>query len=230
MRAGDYKTPIQAEEYYKKRFSAGFDIVNRDEMKILKRWLVRIQAKKKVSLDVGTGTGRILRALLDSGCKKIYALDQSTAMLGYLGKIYKNEIMEGKIQPIVTPSHKIPLKPNSIDFATSFHLFKHLPNIEPTLMEVNKVLKPGGFFIFDVLNKNSLVRFNLGMCYVLSNDQLTLLLNKNGFTVDLISYIHPFGETIYGKFGNVLGLIPEIFDNSQLKFGTKIFVLARKSG
>lgn len=234
MKKGDYKTLAQAQKYHQGRFKNGLEIVSRDEMRIFNNWLAQIPIKNKVILDIGTGTGRIINNLLNYNVKKIYALDQSEAMLNYLREIYKEEIRNGKIQPVIAPVHKIPLNSKSTDFATAFHLFKHLPDIKPALKEINKVLRPGGYFIFDILNINSLIKFNLGTCYALSETQVRYILAQRGFAVKGIVYLHPLGETIYSIFGGILSIVPYVFDKIinvlGLKVGTKIFVLAQKNG
>lgn len=232
MKKGDYKTLAQAQKYYQERFTNGLEIVNYDEMNILNKWLKNFPAEGKIVLDLGSGTGRVLENLLNYKTKKIYALDKSDAMLNFLGRIYTKETKDSKVEAINSTSDKIPLNNNSIDLVTAFHLFKHLSVIKPTLSQVNKVLKPGGYFIFDILNANSLIKFNPGDCYILSEDQIKSLLEKQGFNVKDMINIHPLGETVYSFFGKSLSIFLKIFETILkilgFKFGTKIFILAQK--
>lgn len=233
MKKGDYKSIAQAKKYHQGRFNNGLEIVNLDEMSIFDKWLAKIPVKQKVILDIGTGTGRAINSLLNYNTKKIYALDQSQAMLHLLSKIYTEEIKKGRVESINASSQRIPLSSNSVDLITAFHLLKHLPNIEPTLREINKVLKPGGYFIFDILNINSLIKFNLGTCYAMTETQIKYTLVQRGFTIKAVVYMHSLGETVYGIFGKMLGTVPYTFDKLfsmlGLKLGTKIFILAQKN-
>lgn len=234
MKKGDYKSIAQAKKYHQRRFKNGLEIVNLDEMRILNSWLAKIPIKNKVILDIGTGTGRVVNSLLNYNVKKIYALDKSQAMLELLSKIYNEEIKKGRVESINASSRRIPLNTNSVDIITSFHLFKHLPDIKPTLKEINKVLKPGGYFIFDILNINSLIKFNLSTCYATDEAQIKHTLTQCGFSVKTVVYMHPLGETVYGIFGKIFGIVPRSFDKVinilGLKLGTKIFILAQKNG
>lgn len=232
MKKGDYKTFSQAREYHLGRFKNGLKRVNLDEMRILEGWLANIHIKNKIVLDLGTGTGRIVDTLLKQEPKKIYALDQSKAMLDYLTQIFKTQIEKQTVETINSSSDDISLKSNSLDLVTAFHLFKHLPNITPTVTQIRKVLKPGGYFIFDILNQKSLVRFSLADCFGLTYKQTKRILEQQGFVVNDMVYLHPLGETVYDVFEGLLSLFPKVVDNIldviKLKIGTKILFLAKK--
>lgn len=232
MEKTDYKLPIQAEEYQKMRFLGGLELVNKDETNLIKKYLSLSDNYNKVCLDLGTGTGRIIEILFSYKPKVIYALDKSLVMLNVLKKIYKVKIKNGLIKPLVDPSDKIRLNGKSIDIAISFHLFKHLRNIRPTLQEAHRVLKADGILIFDVLNKHSIVNLNLGTCFAKTEEGIIEDLKDAGFIIQKISYLHFFGETIYKLLGKRLSVIIQVIDKiltkTGLKFGTKILILARK--
>lgn len=234
MKKRDYSTLKQASEYYKKRFAKGKELVSRDETSLLGKWIKEKTKRNQplIFLDIGTGTGRAVNELLKHHPKTIYASDNSPAMLDYFKKLFSKELDKGLIKLIKAPSDKINLPDGSIDIATSFHLFKHLPNIQPTLNEINRILKPEGYFIFDVLNKNSLVKFNLGTCYALTEKEITQKIKGSGFRIKNLEFLHPLGETVYGCFGGKLAFIVKYIDRiiSTIlpKLGTKMFVLVKK--
>ncbi len=230
MKKSDYQSFKQADQYYRLRFS-NLSQVNQDEMLLLEKWLKDV-GTKKIHLDLGTGTGRIVTILLKHHPKKIYALDQSEAMLKYLNHLYKKEVEAKKIRTVKATSSKIPVNSSTIDIITAFHLFKHLPDIEPTLKEADRILKKGGYLIFDALNTNSLIRFNLGTCFALSDIELFDKLSKNGFIIHNVAYLHNFGETVYNLLGLAAKIIQpaDLFMSEHFKIGTKIFVLAKKYG
>lgn len=233
MKTGDYKTTNQARNYQYKRFGNGLLLVSQDEISLLDSWLSLIPASQSNSyLDLGSGTGRITEKLLRQKSKMVYALDSSAAMLTLLRKNHSREIEKQKLKILGASSDKIPLGSASVDLITAFHLFKHLPDINPTLKEAYRVLKPGGYLTFDVLNKNSLVKLRLGSCFALSESELRSQLSMLNFSIQRLSFMHPFGETIYKVFdrtgGWVIHLIDKALVMTPLKLGTKIFVLARK--
>ena len=234
MKKTDYKTIKQASDYYHQRFSKGMKIVSNNEALLINRWICDCKLiNNAIILDLGTGTGRVINILVKQRIKKIYAVDNSPAMLTYLKRLYRKKIQNNGINTILASSDKIPLTSNSIDLITSLHLFKHLRNINPTLKEVSRLLKPGGYFIFECLNYKSLIRFNLGSCFALKEFEIVQKLCNTGFKVVNITYMHSLGETIYGKIGQKLTFIIQVFDKIigriYSKSGTKIFILAQKT-
>ena len=232
MKSTDYQTLNQASAYDQNRFSDGLKIVHNDEKQILEN-VLKITSQKARFLDLGTGTGRVVKILLKYKPLKIDALDRSRAMLDQLEKNNKKEILRGKINTVQSTSDKIPLPTKSIDLITALHLFKHSPNPNRTFQEISRVLKPGGLFIFDVLNDRSIVRLNLGTCYTTTDSKLKNQLKKHNLQIKNIIYLHYFGETIYklaGKdIGQIIHLFDQLFKSINLKFATKIFVIAQKN-
>lgn len=233
MKTGDYKKLSQAQNYFDFRFSAGLSIVDTQEKEIVGTFLNKIPINPiKISLDLGSGTGRFLNILLGYTKVKVISLDESSAMLGIVKKKFARYIKQKKLKTIVANSQKIPVKTDSVDLVTAFHLFKHLPDINPTLKETNRVLKKRGFLIFDCLNKYSLASFNLETCYVQDRNNLKQILKKNGFNIVKTKQLNFAGETIYKIIGIKLGRIFKFIDNFILilgiPVGTKIFVIAQK--
>lgn len=233
MKPSDYKSLKQAAQYHNFRFAKGTLLVSQDEASLLNNWILTYSQKKGlIFLDLGTGTGRVVVELIKYQPKKIYALDRSDAMLKFLEKTFPNEIKNKLIQLLNATSDKIPLEDNSVDFITSFHLFKHLPDIKPTLEEAGRVLKPNGFLVFEVLNENSLIKFNLGTCVAISYTNLKQKMELAGFKIVETHNLHPLGETVYNLFGGVVAGQIHLLDgliSITLPFvGTKIFVIAQK--
>lgn len=230
MKSTDYKTLKQAKEYHLKRFDEGLKLISDDELNLVGQWVFQISSNRPlIYIDIGTGTGRILKELLRHSPKKIFAVDQSESMLNQLKLNYQKAIKDEIVKVVFSNSDKIPLSSRTVDISTSLHLFKHLPNVEPTLREINRVLKMGGYLIFDVLNRDSVVRFNLGSCFALSKTEIISKLQKMGFKVLQIVSLHTFGETIYNLPGsNLVHLIDKFTTKMPLSFGTKFFILAKK--
>lgn len=227
MRPGDYQTENQAQSYLNKRFSGGLRKVHLDEIAIINKWLNEIIQKENLKfLDIATGTGRAIPTLLNFKPRAIFALDQSEAMLNQLAKTYPKPVKSGLIKIISGNASKISLAPRSIDLAISLHLFKHIESPLPIFKSANQVLKPGGFFIFDALNIQSIVKFNLDSCFAYSETQLRSLLKKAGFKVIQVKYLHVFGETIY----NFLNISPldKMANNFFPKKSTKMLFLVQK--
>ena len=231
MIQGEYKSPEKARDYNANRFKGGLQLVDSDEMRILERWLTaKLPRGQAVVLDLGAGTGRTIKQILKIFPKTIYALDQSPAMLKLLEENYPDKIKEGTIKTIVGSSEKTALPKESINVVVSLHLFKHLKEIKPTLIEINRILKSKGLLMFDVLNINSIIRLNLGTCYALDKSSLVKNLAKNGFTCLEIISLHAFGETVHNVPGApLIHIIDQSLTRVGIPLGTKFFVLAQKN-
>ena len=233
MRATDYKTIKQASDYYHKRFAEGKKLVNMDETLLINKWFAACKLNRNtVGIDLGTGTGRVIHELLHRSPKTIYAVDNSPSMLSYINKLYRNKILKNQIKPLLTSSDKLLLPPGSVDLATSLHLFKHLKDINPTLKEVSRILKPKGYFIFEFLNRYSLIGLRLGSCYTLDKSDVIHKLNNYGLKVIDYTYLHLFGETVYNVFGSRFAVfihrLDKMFGKIFGRYSTKIFILSQK--
>lgn len=229
MRQGDYQTDKKAEDYFSNRFNRGLKVVNQDEITLLEKVIHKYYTSKNLSvLDLGTGTGRILEFLLTIHPRILYGLDSSEAMLRVTEKRFRDEIESNKLRLLQTSSDSINLPGSSIDITTAFHLFKHLPAINPTLASINRILKKGGLFIFDTLNTNSIIHLNLGSCEAISEKNLKKALSENNFHIEEIIYLHFFGETIYKYLSNLIHPLDRYLSKLGVKFGTKMIVVTRK--
>ena len=231
MKSTDYKTEKQAHTYAQYRFDKGLSQVSQDELNLLNRWLSDL-GKWRLFTDLGSGTGRVLPILLKYSPKKIIVVDQSDAMLGQLQKEFAKEIKNKQIKVVKTFSDRTSLRPNSMDVVTAFHLIKHLPEPQPTFREVARILNKDGVFIFDALNKNSLVQLNLGTCFATNENSLRKQLAQNALQIKDFTYLHPLGETIYNLPTVMLPfvkLVEKLINFILPNLGTKIFVLAAKN-
>ena len=87
-------------------------------------------------LDLGAGTGKLTRALVQTGAQVI-AVEPGEQMLSQLRRVVP------AATALLGAAEEIPLPDNSIDAATmgqSFHWFRH----DEALPELHRVLRPGG--------------------------------------------------------------------------------------
>lgn len=91
-------------------------------------------------LDLGCGTGRFTSALAETfGCS-VVAVEPSKAMLDVA-----SAGGEANVQWKHGDAGNIPLEDHSVDLVFMSQVFHHLPNLEPALDEINRVLTPGGY-------------------------------------------------------------------------------------
>lgn len=127
-----------AKDYDAVRFSNSYgQYIHRQEDEIIVKYLE--EKETDFNLDLACGTGRFLKYA-------DYGIDISKEMV----EISKKKYPQKKIS--IEDAEKLSFHNSFFDNVISFHLFMHL-NIScmrNILFEVNRVLKKGGYFIFDV--------------------------------------------------------------------------------
>jgi len=101
-----------------------------------------IIVKEKIIVDVGCGTGRHWKKIIDNDCKKIIGYDVSEGMLAMLQKKFP----EAETHKLNSNS-LFGLEDESIDIIISTLAIAHIENIEEAFKEWDRVLKPGGDII-----------------------------------------------------------------------------------
>jgi ubiquinone/menaquinone biosynthesis C-methylase UbiE len=97
-----------------------------------------------VALELGCGVGRITK-FLGEDFEKVYGVDISGEMV----RKAKERITQDKFLFLENNGKDIPLEDNSVDFVLAWAVFQHMPSdevIRRNFQEVNRVLKPGGYF------------------------------------------------------------------------------------
>jgi SAM-dependent methyltransferase len=96
-------------------------------------------------LDLGCGDGHLIAIVLGHvGSRELVGLDidpRETA-LAHARNIYR--------EVVTVPADHLPFSDSQFDFVFSNSVLEHIPNIEGVLIEVARVLKPGGRFLFTV--------------------------------------------------------------------------------
>ena len=100
------------------------------------------------ALEIGCGSGAyttfIARAIGNEG--KVYALDIQPKMLKQikrkLDKVENKDIKN--IEPVLASAYELPFSDNFLDLVYMVSVFQEIPDKNKTLMEIKRVLKPGG--------------------------------------------------------------------------------------
>lgn len=98
-------------------------------------------------LDIATGTGDLAISLAEHGLKNIVGLDLSKGMLAVADKKIKDKHLEDKIKTQVGDSENLPFEDNSFDAICVAFGVRNFENLAKGLLEIHRVLKPGGLFI-----------------------------------------------------------------------------------
>ncbi|HEY9638409.1 MAG TPA: bifunctional 2-polyprenyl-6-hydroxyphenol methylase/3-demethylubiquinol 3-O-methyltransferase UbiG [Coleofasciculaceae cyanobacterium] len=146
------------------------------------------------ALDVGCGGGfscefmakrGVVVSGIDQSVKCIKAAQEHAALSG-LKIDYKQGLAE-----------KIPYNDNTFDVVICVDVLEHVSDVQKTILEINRVLKPEGIFFFDTINRNFKSKFV--MIWLMENilgeikrgihdwkkfikpEELTQLMYKSGF-------------------------------------------------
>lgn len=117
--------------------------VNDGRIKFIKEYLKELPTNFSL-LDAGCGNGRILHALQTIFPSiQCSGIDISPKMLSYCSS---------SIHTQVANCESIPHKDNSFDAVICVEVLEHVLEIEPSIQEMTRVLKPGGVII--IIDKN----------------------------------------------------------------------------
>ena len=92
-------------------------------------------------LDLACGSGRYSRIAIDSNAKQVIGVDNSFDMLNMGQDAFKRH---SRPQFVLGTTESISLKSNTVDVVLCGLALGHLPNLKPSLHEINRVLKQGG--------------------------------------------------------------------------------------
>jgi len=93
-------------------------------------------------IDVACGTGDLALALKSGAKSKIFGTDFCRPMLEFAKKK-----SEAEVPLIEADAMRLPLADNSFDAATIGFGLRNLPNVEHGLIELHRILKPGGALV-----------------------------------------------------------------------------------
>jgi len=139
-------------------------------------------------LDVGCGTGGMLIFLKQFG--KVWGIDLSKEALNYCRKRGLKNILQASVE-------KIPFPDKSFDLVTSFDVLYHqwIKNDLFAIREINRVLKPGGYFLVRVPAYNWLRGRHDKVVYTkhrYTRKELTQKLKISGFKILRATYANTF--------------------------------------
>lgn len=166
--------------------------------------------KNKKIIDIGSWTGPF-EILIYNLAKEITAVDIEEKAL----KVLKQNLPN--VRCVNARSHNLPLKEGEFDVATFWDVIEHIPiGYElTTLLEINRVLKKGGYLFLATINKNFWSNL-LDPAYWLvghrhyTRDQLEAMLSDAGFKVEKVvkggSFFTSFYSLSFYFFKHILGM------------------------
>jgi ubiquinone/menaquinone biosynthesis C-methylase UbiE len=118
-----------------------------------------IDFKNQIVLDLGTGPGWFPFEISEI-IKKGVGIDFSSKMI----EIAKKKCQSPNITFFVMDARKLHLPKNYFDVTTSLGMFEYVNNLKPFLMEIIRVLKKDGDFVFTCRNQKYMFPFFSPRC------------------------------------------------------------------
>lgn len=136
--------PKEGYDIYANQYDRKLDFLNSFEGDILKRMFKNFRGKSV--LDVGCGTGRLIRSLKDAGAI-VTGADISDQMVKIAEKKFPD------IEVVSADIGNLPFEDNSFDVVVAAFVIVHLKSLKKAFDEVYRVLKNGGIFILTNINQ-----------------------------------------------------------------------------
>lgn len=155
-----------------------------------------------VALDVGSGPGNVTASLARAAGPDGLALgiDISEPMLA---RAVRNEAGP-QVGFIKADAQRLPLRDNTVDAAVSTAVLQLVPNPQAALVEIARVLRPGGRLAVMVPTAGRLARYwrllpNVG-AHAFDDDEIGDILEENGFASVRVKNFGTF-QWVRGKLG-----------------------------
>ncbi|NLE64454.1 MAG: methyltransferase domain-containing protein [Elusimicrobia bacterium] len=150
--------PEHDQAYVKRRFSraaAGYDrlaFVQDDVMRDLFRKLPDLTGKDV--LDVGCGTGRLLKEILSLGPRSLVGVDMAPGMVAQAKRA-----LPASVRVLEADAVALPLEDATFDLVVSASSLQWCSDLAMALGEVRRVLRPGGGFRAALFSEKTLQEF-----------------------------------------------------------------------
>ncbi len=224
-----------APEYEEQRFRSLKDIVTRRlEEALLDEMLS--QTSGKLGADIGAGTGRISKLLLRH-CENIVLVEPALGML----RILETDALLTTKPRIRSETKHLPFPDRTLDIVTAVRVLWHVEAPLEAIAEIARVLKPGGYAVFDFASARSLtnlaarVRGVEVQTHFLSRRQLMTMLETAGLEAVQIAahkslFLQVFPDKIGGtsRFMDALLMIEGLARRAKVPGTTFTIVAARR--
>lgn len=185
-------------------------------------------------LEIGCGIGTIVSELAGQGYD-VRGTDISQVAIEYGRAKYPGVRLD------VQPAEELPYESGTFDVVLSFDLFEHIARIDLHVAQVHRVLKPGGYYLFQTPNKWSNAIFETLSHKTLkwrrvhpslhTPGQLRRRLARHGFETRFVKMnpVNEFTRAKFRKLGPFGRAIERIdFRRVPLALQTNLYVVAKK--
>ena len=183
---------------------------------------IKQKQSRRVYVDVGCGGGLVTEELGIKGFK-IIGLDISPNSIkearNHLNVTQQKLDKHVDVDYIVGSALDLPFSDSSIDGIVMSDVLEHLEDLPKLMQEMNRVVKPGGIFVFDTLNRN-VVSYWLAIVFVeyiinipphahdwrlfVKPEEMKQLLTENGFEFKEVMGVFPLFDVFGFLRGNLM--------------------------
>lgn len=156
--------------------------------RVLSEQLLQHLAPEARVIEIGCGTGRLTRHVLDTGIN-VTGLDISSGML----RVARQRLRGNKVSLLSGSLDSLPFAADEFDAAYAILVLNLIPDLNGSLVELARVIKPGGHLLFNLPNLSSM--YFAGGLYVNLRGK-TVTRNQAGYRYS--HWYHP------GKVANML--------------------------
>jgi 2-polyprenyl-6-hydroxyphenyl methylase / 3-demethylubiquinone-9 3-methyltransferase len=100
-------------------------------------------------LDAGCGGGLVARGLAEAGAR-VVGVDRLPACL-----LVARRAVPARFQPAVGQLERLPFADDIFDVVVAADVLEHVPDLPAAVAELARVLRPGGSFLFDTINRTA---------------------------------------------------------------------------
>ena len=166
-----------------------------------------IDPRGKTALDVGSGGGLLAEEFARLGCR-VTGIDPSAESVATARAHAESEGLE--IEYTVGAGEQLPFPDESFDIAYCCDVLEHVDDLGRVLAETSRVLKPGGVYLYDTINRTR--RSKLVLIKLMQEWRSTALMEPNLHDWDM--FIKP-SELVAGMTsaglesrGSIVGIGP----------------------
>ena len=197
---------------------------------------VKILAKHKNILEIGSGKGHLLKHLMDNGYK-ITGTEANDEFIRYAKENYNIDLIK-------ETTAKLNFEDDSFEVVLSFDVLEHIPEVDDHVTEMARVLNGGGVYLlstpnkwtnipFEVIAQKSFTKYRKYHCSLQNYWQLRKLFEKHGFDVEFIDVpvVNEFFlKKVYQHFGKIGLMILKIIPMDHLPYfmRTNFYLVASK--
>ncbi|MDX8381498.1 MAG: malonyl-ACP O-methyltransferase BioC [Ghiorsea sp.] len=128
-------------------------------------------------LDIGCGTGFFTRLLSDKYKKAdIFATDLSENMINHTKNAHPKRLpWQRKYHHAVSDAVALPYQDASFDLVTSNLAMQWVPDVAAMMLEMRRVLKPGGLILFSTFGRRTLIELKQTLAQIKSEHTNSVL-------------------------------------------------------